>query len=64
MNAKTAFLNGDLFEDVYMVQPISFQQTRNGNLVYKLKKSIYDLKQSSRQWYLKFDEVITRNGFK
>ena len=41
MDVKTAFLNGDLFEDVYMVQPIGFQQTTNDNLVCKLKKSIY-----------------------
>ena len=36
----------------------------NGNLVCKLKKSIYGLKQASRQWYIKLDEVIIRNGFK
>ena len=64
MDVKTAFLNGDLFEDVYMVQLLGFQQTRNGNLVCKLKKSIYGLKQASRKWYIKFDEVIIRNGFK
>ena len=64
MDVTTVFLNGDLFEDVYMVQPVGFQQTGNGNLVCKLKRSIYDLKSASRQWYMKFDEVITRNGFK
>ena len=64
MEVKPTFLNGDLFEDVCMVQPVGFQQTGNGNLVCKLKKLIYGLKQASRQWYIKFDEVIIRNGFK
>ena len=41
-------MNGDLFKDVYMVQPVGFQQTGNGNLVCKLKKLIYGLKQASR----------------
>ena len=35
MDVKTAFLNGDLF-DVYMIQPVGFQQIGNGNLVCKL----------------------------
>ena len=44
MDVKTASLNGDLFEDMYMIQLIVFQQTGNSNLVCKLKKSIYGLK--------------------
>ena len=64
MDVKTVFLNGDLFEDVYMVQPVGFQQMGNGNLVCKLKKLIYGLKQASRQWCIKFGEVIIRNCFK
>ena len=52
MDVKTSFLNGDLFEDVYMIQQVGFQQTGNGNLVCELKKSIYGLKQPSRQYYL------------
>ena len=42
-------MNGDLFKDMYMVQPVGFQQTGNSILVCKLKKSIYGLKQASRQ---------------
>ena len=64
MDVKTAFLNGDLYENVYMTQPIGFKVDGKEHLVCKLKKSIYGLKQASRQWYLKFDIVVTTNGFK
>ena len=64
MDVKTAFLNGDLEENVYMTQPEGFVVEGKEHLGCKLKKSIYGLKQASRQWYLKFDEVIRRFGFK
>ena len=64
MDVKTAFLNGDLSESVYMRQPDGFQEKGKEHLVCKLKKSIYGLKQASRQWYLKFDEIVTSLGFK
>ena len=63
MDVKTAFLNGDLCETVYMKQPEGFEEHDEKHLVCKLKKSIYGLKQASRKWYLKFDEVITSLGF-
>ncbi|KAK9074591.1 hypothetical protein SSX86_007189 [Deinandra increscens subsp. villosa] len=63
MDVKTAFLNGDLHEDVFMTQPEGFKSEGQEHLVCKLKKSIYGLKQASRQWYLKFDEVMKRNDF-
>ena len=49
MDVKTALLNGDLGEDVYMVQPFSFEVAGNENVVCKLRKSIYGLKQALRQ---------------
>ena len=63
MDVRTTFLNGDLVEDVYMSQPIGIEEVGKEHMVCKLHKSIYGLKQASRQWYLKFDEVVTTNGF-
>jgi hypothetical protein len=63
MNVKTAFLNGALQENVYMAQPEGFAIEGKEHMGCKLKKSIYGLKQASRQWYLKFDEVIKKFGF-
>ena len=64
MDVKTAFLNGDLFEDVYMNQPDGFIKSSQKHVVCKLRKPIYGLKQASRQWYLKFDNVVTSLDFK
>ncbi|KAH9657984.1 hypothetical protein KPL70_023305 [Citrus sinensis] len=63
MDVKTAFLNGSLSEDVYMVQLDGFVETGKENMVCKLKRSIYGLKQASRQWYLKFHDIVTFYGF-
>ena len=63
MDVKTAFLNGDLEEEVYMKQPEGFSSSDGEHLVCKLKKSIYGLKQASRQWYFKFHGVISSFGF-
>ena len=63
MDVKTAFLNGDLNEEVYMIQPEGFVANDSGKLVCRLKKSIYGLKQASRQWYLKFHSVVASYGF-
>ena len=63
MDVKTAFLNGHLSEDVYMVQPEGFVDPKNPKKVCKLNKSIYGLKQASRSWNLRFDEKIKEFGF-
>ena len=60
---KTAFLNGELKEEVYMKQPKRFSFSQGKHLVCKLRKSIYGLKQASFQWYLKFHDVISSFGF-
>nr|GFA41071.1 hypothetical protein [Tanacetum cinerariifolium] len=51
MDVKTAFLNGNLREEVYVSQPDGFVDQDNPNHVYKLKKALYGLKQASRAWY-------------
>ncbi|GJQ93129.1 retrotransposon protein, putative, ty1-copia subclass [Tanacetum coccineum] len=63
MDVKTAFLNGYLLEEVYMVQPKGFVNPNFPNRVCKLKRSIYGLKQASIQWNKRFDDEIKKFGF-
>ena len=63
MDVKTAFLNGFLEEVVYMTQPEGFLDPSNPNKVCKLKRSIYGLKQASRSWNFRFDQVIKKFDF-
>nr|GEZ00636.1 zinc finger, CCHC-type [Tanacetum cinerariifolium] len=63
MDVKTAFLNRDLEEEVYMNQSLGFIMPGNKNKVCKLVKSLYGLKQAPKQWHQKFDEVVLSNGY-
>ena len=63
MDVKTAFLNGDLDEEVYMEQPEGFVISRNEKKVCRLVKPLYGLKQAPQLWHEKFDSAILSNGF-
>ncbi|KAL0418531.1 UNVERIFIED_CONTAM: Retrovirus-related Pol polyprotein from transposon TNT 1-94 [Sesamum radiatum] len=64
MDVKTAFLNGELDEEIYMEQPEGFVVPGQEKKVCRLVKSLYGLKQAPKQWHEKFDWTILSNGFK
>ena len=63
VDVTTAFLNGELEEEVYMKQPKGFVTEGQEHLVCKLKKSIYGLKQSPRCWNTTLDSHLKDMGF-
>ena len=64
MDVKTVFLNGKLDEKIYMDQPLCFESKGQERKVCKPKRSIYGLKQASRQWNIKFHHAVLNDGFK
>ncbi|KAG8490763.1 hypothetical protein CXB51_013984 [Gossypium anomalum] len=64
LDVKTVFLHGELEEDIYMQQPEGFTVSEKEDYVCLLKKSLYGLKQSPRQWYKRFDSFMTSHDFK
>nr|GEW14042.1 hypothetical protein [Tanacetum cinerariifolium] len=63
MDVKTAFLNGNLWEEVYVSQPDGFMDPNNSNHVYKLKKALYGLKQAPRVWYDMLSSFLISQDF-
>ena len=63
MDVSTAFLNSELEEEIYMTQPEGYVKEGEEDLVCKLNKSIYGLKQSSRCWFNTMDEFLKNSGY-
>ena len=64
MDVKTAFLQGDLTEEIYMEQPEGYRSEEHPDYVCRLKKSLYGLKQSARCWNTALDNYLKSNGYK
>jgi transposase InsO family protein len=62
LDVKTAFLHGELQEEIFMEPPEGY--TKRGNMVYKLKKAIYGLKQAAKAWNEKIESILTTDGYK
>ena len=63
MNVKTAYLIGNVEEEIYILQPEDFIAKNQEYMVCKLKRSIYGLKQASRSWNIRFNQAIKSFGF-
>lgn len=63
-DVKSAFLHGDLSEDVYVEQPKGFESNKENEKVCKLKKALYGLRQAPRAWYSMIEGYFVREGFK
>ena len=62
MDVKSAFLNGELEEEVYVQQPPSFEDPEFPDFVYKLLKALYELQQAPRAWYDILSEFLLKHG--
>ena len=63
MNVKTNFLNGNLEDKVYIIQPEGYTSQEFPDKVCRWQRSIYGLKQASRSWNMGFDEAIRSYEF-
>jgi hypothetical protein len=60
---KSAFLNGVIQEEVYVRQPLGFENPKYPNNVYKLSNALYGLKQASRAWYARLKTFLLEHRY-
>ena len=63
MDVKSAFLNGELEEEVYVQQPPGFEDPNFPEFVYRLFKALYGLKQAPREWHDTLSQFMIENHF-
>nr|GEV78697.1 hypothetical protein [Tanacetum cinerariifolium] len=63
MDMKSAFLYGTINEEVYVMQPLGFQDPKFPAKVYKVEKAMYGLHQAPRAWYGTLSKYLLTNGF-
>jgi hypothetical protein len=60
---KSAFLNDVILEEVFVKQPLGFENPKCPSRVYKLLKALYRLKQAPRAWYAKLKSFLLEHGY-
>jgi hypothetical protein len=63
MNTKSTFLNGVIQEEIYVRQPPDFENLKYPNRVYKLSKTLYELKQAPQTWYVRLKTFLLDHGY-
>ncbi|GKB26870.1 putative ribonuclease H-like domain-containing protein [Tanacetum coccineum] len=64
MDKKSAFLYGEIEEEVYVTQPKGFVDPQNPKLVYKVVKALYGLHQAPRAWYARLSTFLLKHGYR
>jgi hypothetical protein len=63
MDVKSVFLNGVIQEEVFVKQPLGFENPKYPNGVYKISKALYGLKQAPRAWYARLKTFLLDHGY-
>jgi hypothetical protein len=63
MDMKNNFLNGVIQEEVYVSQPLCFENPKYPNRVYKFSKALYELNQAPQVWYVRLKTLLLEHGY-